>query len=71
MINSIVFTVSLFYRTLLFGACRDLQALFNEEREMISKTMAFSKTVLKTLQSHVNADLLHDLKVRLILKFRI
>ncbi|GJQ82156.1 Mekk1, partial [Trypoxylus dichotomus] len=47
---------------LLFGICRDLQALFNEEREMISKTMAFAKMIMKAMKTHANPELTHDFK---------
>ncbi|KAK9730503.1 MEKK4 N-terminal [Popillia japonica] len=49
-------------KSLLFSVCRDLQNLFNEERDMISKTMIFSKMVLKAMKSYVNPELTHDFK---------
>lgn len=36
-----------FFRQTLFSVCRELQSLFNEEREMSLKTMAFVKTSCK------------------------
>lgn len=50
----------IFCRQHLFAVCRELQVLFNEEREMSIKTVAFAKLAF---QNEIGADALNELKV--------
>ena len=47
---------------MLFGVCRDVQSLFNEQREMSVKTIAFAKTVVKK-KDNISLEILDEFKV--------
>lgn len=60
----IFFLFLLFYRQSIFTVCREVQSLFNEEREMSIKTIAFCKTIFK--HQKLPPDSRRDLAVAII-----
>lgn len=53
-----------YFRQTLFAVCRELQQLFNEERERCIKTVTFTKNLFKTTE--IPEDCLFEVKVSYI-----
>nr|XP_022910151.1 mitogen-activated protein kinase kinase kinase 4 [Onthophagus taurus] len=49
-------------KNMFLGMLRELQGVFKDEREMVAKTMAFARTVLKNNTHHLNIDIIEDFK---------